>query len=347
MSKINVYAIGVFDMFHVGHLNHLKYAKNLDPNAYLIVGIISDKISQKVKKETIISEVQRKEIIQSLKCVDKTIIYSDLNQIDKLQELKIDIFAIGPEYSKNNEYYNLMMTFCKENNIRVEVVPRTEGICTTNIIKKCFDIKTRLENSAENFWKSHKQYPTYNVPIEERRGHEVNFILDYLKNCKSLLDLGCGDGSLVRILHEKTNIDKFYCYELSENLLQNLDIESERIVKKVYNINKCSDPLPNVDVLICAGVLPFIFSDNNFIERLTKTKLLLLRAPCTLKETEEIVDKFSTDLNYHYTALYRTVDNTKKLLEPYFRVDLIKRIYPDELESKYGTCQYYFVCFPK
>ena len=57
---------------------------------------------------------------------------------------------------------------------------------------------------------------------------------------------------------------------------------------------------------------------------------MLFWAPCTLKETDEIVDKFSTDLNHHYIGL---IDNTKKLLEPYFSIDLVKRIYPDELDS--------------
>ena len=40
----------------------------------------------------------KKDIIQALQIVDDVIIYSDLNQIDKLKELNINIFTIGPEY---------------------------------------------------------------------------------------------------------------------------------------------------------------------------------------------------------------------------------------------------------
>jgi hypothetical protein len=79
------------------------------------------------------------------------------------------------------------------------------------------------------------------------------------------------------------------------------------------------------------------------VEKL-RTKKLFLRAPCTLKEEDELVDTFSKELEQNYTAIYRTRENLEKLVSKYFKILDIINIYPDEIESKFGTIQYYFRC---
>ena len=89
MDKIIGYTAGVFDLFHIGHLNLIKKAKqNCD---YLIVGVNSDKLVQQYKHKTpVISEKERLEIIKSLKYVDQAVI---VNTRDKLDAFKNIILA--------------------------------------------------------------------------------------------------------------------------------------------------------------------------------------------------------------------------------------------------------------
>lgn len=64
------YTQGVFDMFHIGHLNLLKNAKELCE--YLIVGINSDDLVRNYKhKSPVIPEEERAEIVRNIKCVDE------------------------------------------------------------------------------------------------------------------------------------------------------------------------------------------------------------------------------------------------------------------------------------
>ena len=81
MDKIIGYTAGVFDLFHIGHLNLIKKAKqNCD---YLIVGVNSDKLVQQYKHKTpVISEKERLEIIKSLKYVDQAVIVNTRDKLD-------------------------------------------------------------------------------------------------------------------------------------------------------------------------------------------------------------------------------------------------------------------------
>lgn len=337
----NVYAIGVFDLFHMGHLNHLLEAKKYGDN--LIVGICSDNLVLSTKRSPIIPQEQRVKIISNLKCVSSAFVYTDLNQIKRLKKLKITTLCIGPEYTQN-PYYTETMKFCKEKNINVQVIERTKNVSTTDIIKCCLAHKSNLEDTAYKFWNSLPTYPKYNAPIDLRRDYEVKFLLSKLKDALSILDLACGDGALITRLAEKTDIKKLYAYDFSETLIKN--ITNPLIKTRIYNVLKDSEPLPVTGVTICAGLLPFIFSDKEVIKVLDKIKSqkLFLRTPCSLENDSILVDKFSTDLNSNYASLYRTVPQVEKLLSKFFKVEKITRIYPDSIESNYGTKQFYFEC---
>ena len=335
------YAIGVFDLFHIGHLNHLLKAKSFEDK--LIVGVCSDELVYQTKRQPIIPQNQRFELIKALKCVDSIFVYTNLNQIEKLKELKISTFCIGPEYNRN-PHYEETMKFCKEKDIKVRVIERTKGVSTTDIIRKCLHKKIKLEQTAHTFWNSFEKYPSYNAPIELRRKFEVEYLLPRLTNVDSLLDLACGNGALLNTISKKTKINKLYAFDFSQSLLEN--ITNPYITKKVYNVLTNIDPLPKVDVCICAGLLPFIFTDEDVLKVLGKitSKKLLLRAPCSIEDNGILVDGFSKDLNKNYASLYRTVDQVKDLLSKFFTVKNVIRIYPDSLESKYGTKQFYFEC---
>ena len=336
------YAIGVFDLFHIGHVNHLLKAKSFEKK--LIVGVCSDELVCETKRQPIIPENQRVELIKALKCVDSVFIYTNLNQVEKLKELKVNTFCIGPEYNRN-PHYEETMKFCKDKDIKVQVIERTKGISTTDIIGKCLQTRTSLEQTAHTFWNSFEKYPSYKAPIDKRRNLEVEYLLPHLTHVDSLLDLACGDGALITMLSKKTKIDKLYAYDFSESMLEN--ITNPYITKKVYNVLTNTDPLPKVDVCVCAGLLPFIFSDEDALKVLGKitAKKLLLRAPCSMEDNSILVDGFSQDLKTNYASLYRTVDQVKDLLSKFFTVKNVDRIYPDSIESNYGTKQFYFACY--
>ena len=100
------YTTGVFDMFHVGHLNILRQAKeNCD---YLIVGVSSDALVESYKsKKPVIPFNHRKEIIESIKFVDKVIVQSHRDKMKSFHEIGFDIMFVGSDW-KGSELFNVL-----------------------------------------------------------------------------------------------------------------------------------------------------------------------------------------------------------------------------------------------
>lgn len=91
------YTTGVFDIFHIGHLNILKNAKSLCD--YLIVGVTTDEVTLKMKnKFPIIPFDERIQIIESIKYVDKAVPKTSTNNVDAFLQLKFDVMIKGDDW---------------------------------------------------------------------------------------------------------------------------------------------------------------------------------------------------------------------------------------------------------
>lgn len=194
-------------------------------------------------------------------------------------------------------------------------------------------------NIARSFWTSKNIYPEYGT-IKQRRIYELNFLVPQLSG-KSILDLGCGDGALINCLFHLTDFDQYYAFDWSESLINGVN---KNISTRVYDCNDPSD-LPKTDIIIFAGVLPFIFDDSNVLKLFDyfKAKQIFLRAPCTLNNEREIIKTYSEQLKEEYSSVYRTVKEVENLISSKFNLKNTVRIYPDEIESKFGTRQFYFI----
>jgi cyclopropane fatty-acyl-phospholipid synthase-like methyltransferase len=184
------------------------------------------------------------------------------------------------------------------------------------------------------FWKSQTQYPF--AFTRRRRIHELNYLVPRLEKTggKRLLDLGCGDGSLLECLLRITDFEELYGYDVAENLLRDID---PRIRTAVFDIANPT-ALPAVDVIIVAGVIQYVFDDqvvDALFARLT-APVVWIRSTCTLKPHTERINKDG------YAACYRTVPEVHALISRHFEVNAVDRVYPDELESAYGNRQFYF-----
>ncbi len=103
MNKIIGYTAGVFDLFHIGHLNLIKKAKeNCD---FLIVGVNSDNLVKKYKnKSPIIPESERLEIINSLKFVDKVVLINTRDKLDAYNKYKFNRIFVGDDWKGHPSY---------------------------------------------------------------------------------------------------------------------------------------------------------------------------------------------------------------------------------------------------
>jgi hypothetical protein len=188
--------------------------------------------------------------------------------------------------------------------------------------------------TATAFWKSQTQYPFGFT--RKRRIHELNYLVPRLWKTqgKRLLDLGCGDGSLLECLLRLTDFEEFHGYDIAAELLREID---PRVRTAVFDISR-PGPLPQVDAAIVAGVIQYVFDDEvvaNLFSRMT-APIVWVRSTCTLRpEAERVVQE-------GYASNYRTVPETHALLSRHYEVCAVDRIYPDELESAFGTKQFYF-----
>ena len=125
---------GVYDMFHVGHLNMIKEAKKHCD--YLIVGVHSDEIVEGYKnRKTIINEQDRREIIEAIKYVDKAVINRTRDKLKLFEEHHFDVVFIGDDW-KGTERWNNFEKVLAEVGVSVEYIPYTKGISTTQIREK-------------------------------------------------------------------------------------------------------------------------------------------------------------------------------------------------------------------
>ena len=123
------YTTGVYDMFHIGHLNVLKHAK--EQCDYLIVGVSTDELVQHDKNKTpVIPFLDRCAIVEAIKYVDKVVPQFDKNKVAAWQKYHFDKMFVGSDW-QGTEAWN---TFEKQfNPLGVEIVylPHTDGISST------------------------------------------------------------------------------------------------------------------------------------------------------------------------------------------------------------------------
>jgi len=134
MAKKIGYTCGVYDLFHVGHLNLFERCK--EKCDYLIVGVCDDDYVRTIKnKEPVINENDRARIVSALKCVDEVHIIDTNTTIDKVvayEKFPYNVLFAGDDWKGTERFNNTLKSF-KERGIDVEVVffPYTQGVSTS------------------------------------------------------------------------------------------------------------------------------------------------------------------------------------------------------------------------
>lgn len=132
------YTDGVYDLFHVGHLNMIEAAKKQCEN--LIVGVHSDEVVNQYKHYyPVISEAERARIVGSIKGVDKVVINEVRDKLILLDRYHFDVVFIGDDW-KGTDRWNNFEKILEKRNVDVIYVPYTKGISTTDIKKRILDI---------------------------------------------------------------------------------------------------------------------------------------------------------------------------------------------------------------
>lgn len=141
MKKYKIgYTCGVFDLFHVGHLNLLERCKEYCD--VLVVGICDDEYVRNIKQKTpVFSQDERVRILNALKVVDKAELVNIEETEDKMLALKrfnFDVLFSGDDWKGSERYLKTEKEFAKYG-VSIEYLPYTKGISSTEIKKKIND----------------------------------------------------------------------------------------------------------------------------------------------------------------------------------------------------------------
>lgn len=126
------YTAGVFDLFHVGHLNLLKNAKGMCDK--LIVGVTSDELATYKGKYPVIPFSDRLEIIRSIRYVDAVVAQTDMNKLEMCKKLQANILFVGDDWYQSPRWEEYEKEF-KESGIQIMYFPYTKGVSSTQISK--------------------------------------------------------------------------------------------------------------------------------------------------------------------------------------------------------------------
>ena len=134
--KKKIYIDGIFDLFHAGHLETLKYIKANFKNHLLVVGLINDKDATNYKREPIIDENNRFNMLESCKYIDSIIRNAPLIITPKfLDENYIDLvvhsFSDIDDKTQQQSFFKQIIEIGK-----FQEIPYSNGLSTSSILEK-------------------------------------------------------------------------------------------------------------------------------------------------------------------------------------------------------------------
>ena len=124
------YTCGVYDLFHIGHLNLLKNAKGMCDK--LIVGITVDELVSYKNKKAFIPYEERIEMVRACRYVDAVVPQEDMDKLTMCRKLGASYLFVGDDWYGTEEWNNYEKEF-EKNNIRIIYFPYTKGISSTRI----------------------------------------------------------------------------------------------------------------------------------------------------------------------------------------------------------------------
>ena len=126
------YTTGVYDLFHVGHLNLLKNAKGMCDK--LIVGVTVDELVGYKGKKAMIPFEDRLELVRSCKYVDAAVPQYNMDKLTACKKLNASILFVGDDWYGTEEWKKYEQQFA-EAGIRIVYFPYSQGISSTQIRK--------------------------------------------------------------------------------------------------------------------------------------------------------------------------------------------------------------------
>lgn len=124
------YTTGVYDLFHVGHLNLFKSAKGLCEK--LVVGVTVDELVQYKGKKAMIPFDDRIELVRSCKYVDAAVPQYDMDKLAACKKLGASYLFVGDDWYGTEKWKKYEEEFSKEG-IGIVYLPYTKGISSTKI----------------------------------------------------------------------------------------------------------------------------------------------------------------------------------------------------------------------
>ncbi|SDN22100.1 adenylyltransferase/cytidyltransferase family protein [Alkalicoccus daliensis] len=128
------YTTGVFDVFHVGHLNILKQAK--EKCDYLVVGVSTDELVRACKHKTpVIPFAERMEIVASIKYVDEVVPQWNKNKYEALEKYQFNVMFVGDDW-KGSQIFKETEEKFRPHGVEIIYFPYTPGVSSTMLQEK-------------------------------------------------------------------------------------------------------------------------------------------------------------------------------------------------------------------
>ena len=125
------YTTGVFDLFHIGHLNIIRNSKAMCDR--LIVGVTTDELLLEYKeKKPVIPFTERCEIVRNIKGVDVVIAQETMDKFEAWEKLRFDIMFVGDDWHKTAKWEDIQKKF-EAVNVRIVYFPYTQGTSSSLI----------------------------------------------------------------------------------------------------------------------------------------------------------------------------------------------------------------------
>ncbi|MDP4010210.1 MAG: adenylyltransferase/cytidyltransferase family protein [Candidatus Shapirobacteria bacterium] len=140
MKKIIGYTAGVYDLFHIGHLNLLRNAKGLCD--YLIVGVSSDILVSYKNKKAVIPFSERIEIVRAIKYVDSVVPQENMDKFEMWKKVKFDVMFVGDDWYNTDKWKDIEEQFEKVG-VKIVYFPYTKGTSSTLINKTLEDLRSK------------------------------------------------------------------------------------------------------------------------------------------------------------------------------------------------------------